>query len=126
MAITLTRPDARAEKTRAATPGVPAIPRPTTAMTATPRRELTPSTRPAASSSRKARSRAATARSASDPGRVKPIELSEDDWKIVETDTPAAWIAAKVRAAMPGTPMRPLPATVTSAWPRIVARAFTG
>ena len=48
MAMTLTRPEARAEKTRAATPGVPAIPRPTTAITATPRRELTPSTRPAA------------------------------------------------------------------------------
>ena len=49
MAMTLTRPEARAEKTRAATPGVPAIPRPTTAITATPRRAVTPSTRPAAS-----------------------------------------------------------------------------
>ncbi len=126
MAITLTRPEARAEKTRAATPGVPAIPRPTTAMTATPRLELTPSTRPARSSSRKACSSAATARSASAPGRVKPIELSDEDWKMVDTDTPAAWIAAKVRDAMPGTPMSPLPATVTSAWPRIVASAFTG
>ncbi len=87
---------------------------------------MTPSTRPAAISSRKARSRAATARSASAPGRVKPIELSEDDWKIVETETPAAWIAANVREAMPGTPIRPLPATVTRAWPRIVASAFTG
>ena len=57
---------------------------------------------------------------------MKPIELSDEDWKIVETERPSAWIAANVRAAMPGTPIRPLPATVTSAWSRIVASAFTG
>ena len=51
------------------------------------------------------------------------FELSEEDWKIVETDTPAACTEAKVRAAMPGTPISPLPATVTSAWLRMVARA---
>ncbi len=66
------------------------------------------------------------ARAASAAGRLKPIELSEEDWKIVDTERPAAWIAPNVRAAMPGTPMRPLPATVTRAWPRIVASAFTG
>ena len=126
MAMTLMRDEARAEKTRAATPGVPAMPRPTTAITATPRRALTPSTRPLPISSRKAFSRAATARADSASGSVKPMELSEEDWKMVETDTPSSWTAAKVRAAMPGTPMRPLPATVTRAWPRIVARAFTG
>ena len=69
IAMTLMRPAARAEKTRAAMPGVPAIPRPTTAITATPRRELTPSTRPARISSRKARSSAATARAASALGQ---------------------------------------------------------
>ena len=42
------------------------------------------------------------ARSASAPGTVKPIELSDDDWKIVETDSPASWMAENVRAAMPG------------------------
>jgi hypothetical protein len=57
---------------------------------------------------------------------VKPIELSEEDWKIVDTERPSAWMAAKVRAAMPGTPMRPLPATVTSVCFRIVASALTG
>ena len=41
------------------------------------------------------------------------IELSDEDWKMVETERPASWMAEKVRAAMPGTPMRPLPATVT-------------
>jgi hypothetical protein len=45
---------------------------------------------------------------------------------MVETDTPSACNASKVRAAMPGTPISPLPATVTSACPRIVASAFTG
>ena len=45
---------------------------------------------------------------------------------MVETETASAWSASNVRAAMPGTPIRPLPATVTSAWPRIVASAFTG
>ena len=66
------------------------------------------------------------ARSDSASGSVKPIELSDEDWKIVETETPAACTAANVRAAMPGTPIRPLPATVTSAWLRIVASALTG
>ena len=63
---------------------------------------------------------------ASASGSVKPIELSDEAWKMVETETPSAWTAAKVRAAMPGTPIMPFPATVTSAWPRIVASAFTG
>ena len=45
---------------------------------------------------------------------------------MVDTDRPAACTAAKVRAAMPGTPIIPLPATVTSAWPRMVASALTG
>ena len=79
----------RAPRRRApATPGVPAMPRPTTAITATPRRAVTPSTSPASSSSRNAASSAATARAASTPGSVKPIELSEEDWKMVETETP--------------------------------------
>ncbi len=54
------------------------------------------------------------------------MELSDEAWKIVETESPSAWTAAKVRAAMPGTPIIPFPATVTSAWPLIVASAFTG
>ena len=54
------------------------------------------------------------------------MELSELAWKIVETDSFSAWTAPKVRAATPGTPMRPLPATVTRAWPLMVASAFTG
>ena len=126
IAITFTLCAASAPNTRPAMPGVPAMPRPTTATTATPRRAVTPSTSPAAISSRNADSRARTARAASASGSVKPIELSDEDWKMVDTDTPAAWTDANVRAAMPGTPMRPLPATVTSACPRIVASAFTG
>ena len=57
---------------------------------------------------------------------MKPIEFSDDAWKIVETETFSALTAVNVRAAMPGTPAMPLPATVTTAWPRTVARAFTG
>jgi hypothetical protein len=56
-----------------------------------------------------------TARSASDSGRVKPIELSDDAWKIVETDSRSDSTAENVRAAMPCTPAMPLPATVTIA-----------
>ncbi len=107
-------------------PGVPAIPLPTTATTATSPRAVMPSMRPAWSSSRKARRSAATALPASPSGSVKPIELSDEAWKIVETESASAWTAVNVRAAMPGTPIMPFPATVTSAWPLIVARAFTG
>ena len=73
--------------------------------------------RPAASSSRNAFLSAATARAASASGRVKPIELSDEAWKIVETERPSAWTGSNVRAAMPGTPTMPFPATVTRAWP---------
>ena len=69
---------------------------------------------------------ALTARSASASGSVKPIELSDDAWKIVETDSRSASTAANVRAAMPCTPTMPLPATVTIAWPRTIASALTG
>ena len=48
---------------------------------------------------------------------MNPIELSDDAWKIVETERRSASIAANVRAAMPCTPIMPLPATVTIAWP---------
>ena len=126
IAITFTPPAARAEKTRAEMPGVPAIPLPTTATTATSPRDVMPSMRPVWSSSRKARRSAVTALPASPSGRVKPIELSEEAWKIVETESDSACTAVNVRAAMPGTPIMPLPATVTSAWLLIVARAFTG
>ena len=67
-----------------------------------------------------------TARSASVSGRVKPIELSDDAWKIVDTDSRSASTAENVRAAIPWTPAMPLPATVTIAWPRTMARALTG
>ena len=55
IAITLSPLRASAVNTRAAMPGVPAMPSPTTAITATPGRAATPSMRPRASSSRNAR-----------------------------------------------------------------------
>ena len=104
-----------AENTRAAIPGVPAMPSPTTATTAIPGRAVTSSTRPVAISCSNARRTASTARGASSSASVKPIELSDEAWKIVETDRRYASTAANVRAAMPWTPAMPRPATVTIA-----------
>ena len=64
IATTLIDPAASAENTRAATPGAPAMPSPTTAMTAMPGRAVTLSTSPLASSSRNA---------AAPPGRRGPL-----------------------------------------------------
>ena len=43
-----------------------------------------------------------------------------------ETEIPLRWTAAKVRAAMPGTPSIPFPSTVSSACPVTAESAFTG
>ena len=102
------------------------MPSPTTAITAMPGRAVTLSMSPLASSSRNARRRLSTARAASDSASVNPIELSDDAWKMVETESRSDSIAAKVRAAMPWTPTIPLPATVTIACPRTIASALTG
>ena len=115
IATTLMPPAASAENTRAEMPGVPTMPSPTTAITATGARALTPSIRPCAISTLNARRNRATARSASAAGSVKPIELSDEAWKIVETESCSASTAAKARAAMPCTPAMPLPATVITA-----------
>ena len=50
---------------------------------------------------------------------------SDDACEIISTLAPRCATAAKVRAAMPGTPIMPRPATVTSASPRITVRALT-
>lgn len=126
MATMLMPPDSRAVNTRAAMPGVPAMPSPTTAMTETPAREVTPSMRPLAISSRNTALTLFTARSASAAGTVKPMELSDDPWKMVETDNRSRSTAPKVRAAMPWTPTMPLPATVITACAGRTASAFTG
>ena len=126
IATTLMPPDESAEKTREAMPGAPAMPSPTTATTAMPGRAVTLSMRPSSSSSRNAARRLLTARSASPSGSVKPIELSDEAWKIVDTDSRSESTATNVRAAMPWTPTMPLPATVTIAWPRTMAIALTG
>jgi hypothetical protein len=115
IATTLMRPDASAEKTRAAIPGVPAMVSPTMASTAIPGRAVTSSISPLAISAANAFLMLVTARSASVSGSVKPIELSDDAWKIVETDSRSVSTAVNVRAAMPWTPTIPLPATVTIA-----------
>ena len=126
IATTLMRPAARAVNTRAAIPGVPAMPSPTTAMTAMPGFDVTLSMSPLAISPPKTLRMLRTARSASDSGSVNPIELSDEAWKIVDTERRSASTAENVRAAMPWTPAMPLPATVTIAWPRTMASALTG
>ena len=127
IATTLMLLAASAENTRAAMPGAPAMPSPTTATTAMPGRAVTLSMSPLASSSRNACADAARRRArASVSGSVKPIELSDEAWKIVETERRSASTAANVRAAMPCTPTMPLPATVTIAWPCTMASALTG
>ena len=67
-----------------------------------------------------------TARSASVSGSVNPMELSDEAWKIVDTESRSASTAENVRAAIPWTPAMPLPATVTIAWLWTMASAFTG
>ena len=125
IATTLMLLDASAENTREAMPGAPAMPSPTTATTAMPLRALTLSMTPLASSSLASRT-ARTPRGASASGTVKPMELSDDAWKIVDTDRRSASTAANVRAAIPWTPTMPLPATVMIAWPCTIASALTG
>src|SRR5207245_11448947 len=66
------------------------------------------------------------ARSALSSGTLKQIECSDDAWLMRETDMPSWCTAAKVRAAMPGTPSIPLPVTVRSAWWGMAERAVTG
>ena len=111
---------------RDAIPGEPAMPSPTTASVAMPRCTSMPS------SSRRDSSRANTFSSATrasaprSAGTHRQIECSDDACEISVTEMPACWSAAKVRAAMPGTPSIPLPVTVTSAWLRTMESAFTG
>ena len=115
IATTLISCEARAENTRAAIPGMPAMPRPTTAMVVMPLSTWMPSTSRRAISSWKARSRCSLAALASLSGTVKQMDCSDDAWVMSDTDMPCADRVAKVRAATPGTPKRPRPATVTSA-----------
>ena len=63
------------------------MPSPTTAITAMPGLAVTLSIRPLAISPLNTCWMLLTARSASDSGSVKPIELSDDAWKIVDTDS---------------------------------------
>ena len=57
---------------------------------------------------------------------MKQIDCSDEDWVISETDMPCSDRVAKVRAATPGTPISPRPATVTSAWAAMADSALTG
>src|SRR5206468_3373540 len=115
VAITLIPASARAEKTRAAMPGVSAMPSPTTTSVARPVRASTPSISCRAISRWNVCSRLRRARCALSSGTLKQIECSDEAWVMSDTEIPSWCTAAKVRAAMPGTPSMPLPVTVSSA-----------
>ena len=124
--MTLIFASASAEKTRAAMPGVPAMPSPTTTSVAAPARTSTRSISCRPISRRNASSSPRRARSAWSSGTLKQIDCSEDAWLMSETEIPSWCTAAKARAAIPGTPSMPLPVTVRSACLGIAESAFTG
>ena len=126
IARTLMRLRASASKSRAATPGVPAMPSPTTASTAMSRSALTSCTWPRSSSRAKASLSSDTARSAWRASTTQQIECSEEPCEIITTEIPARCSAANTRSAVPGTPIMPAPSTLTSAsWP-IAVMPLTG
>ena len=102
---------ASAENTRAAMPGCRPCRGPTTATVAMPGLHLD-AVDLAARDLVGERARQALARRAcaACSGTVKQIDCSDDDWVMSETEIPRWCSAAKVRAAMPGTPSMPLPA----------------
>jgi hypothetical protein len=126
MATTLIRSRATAAKVRAAMPGAPRMPRPTTATSEIPFSARTVSTSRVASSGAKASRSARVAWSASVSGTTKQMLDSLDAWLIMLTEWPAWASAVNVRAATPGTPIMPLPSTETSACRGIAVSALTG
>jgi hypothetical protein len=89
IATTLMPPEESAEKTREAMPGAPAIPSPTTAMTPSRARgDVVDEASGQFVAERGAQ--ALHGALASPSGSVKPIELSEDAWKMVETESRSA------------------------------------
>ncbi|MDL1885946.1 ABC transporter substrate-binding protein [Anaerolineae bacterium CFX8] len=113
MAMTLMPRSPITENTRPATPGVPRIPAPTAVIITT---FSSTSTR---SMSRRASSAASSASIASRTFRAvlsvtrKQKLCSDDDCEIIRMLAPACALARKVRPAMPGTPIIPLPLTVS-------------
>ena len=126
MATMLILASASAANTRAAMPRWPAIPIPTTATVASPERESMPSISPRAIWSRNSSVSRSRARRAAPSGTEKQIDCSDDDCEMSETLIPWRCSASKVRAAIPGTPSMPFPATVSSACPPTAESALTG
>ena len=89
IATTLMPPRASAEKTRAAMPGVPAMPRPTTEIVERPSASSTPSISRRPISSAKAWSRLSRARAASPCGTERQIECSEEACEMSDTERPS-------------------------------------
>ena len=126
MAMTFTCASAIQPSTRAATPGVLAMPEPTTATVETPSNTSTESISFRSSSIANAARNSFSASVAAPSGTVKQIECSELACEISDTEIPACANAPNVRAAIPGTPSIPFPATVTSACAVIAESARTG
>ncbi len=85
-----------------------------------------PSISPRAICSRNSSVRRSRARRAAPSGTEKQIDCSDDDCEMSETLIPSTCSASNVRAAIPGTPSMPFPATVSSAWPPTAESALTG
>ena len=110
----------------AETPGLPAMPSPTTASAATPLLTVTSLIWRATSSRANASRTARSADTASPSRMVQQIECSDDPWLIITTDTPAWCSASNARAAVPGTPIMPAPSMFRMARPLKVVTPFTG
>ena len=126
MARTLMPALPRAPKKVAATPAVWAISSPTAARML---QELTRSTRwmwPSRISGSKARRAVLRASSACASGTAKQIECSELACEMSTTLTDTSRRAPKRRCATPGTPIIPVPSTLTRAMPSTVEKPLHG
>src|SRR5258708_636065 len=115
IAITLTPLAPMQLNNRPATPGVPAMPAPTTVTIATGVRDTTASTSVVECWSTNCLRRTVSTLPRSVPGITKHILLSDEACEIIST-FPCTWATAlNTRAAAPTTPDIPTPCTVTSA-----------
>ena len=96
------------------------------AIVATSSRDVTLSISRFAISVRNSCDRPFRARAAAAVGTLKQIECSDDACEMSDTEMPSRCSVPKVRAAMPGTPSIPFPATVIIAWSADIDSAFTG
>ena len=126
IARTFTPARARAENSRAATPGEPAMPSPTTASVVMPGVALTSTSWPAVTSRENVCRRWSRAAYASRSWTTQQIECSELPCEIITTEIPASRKAPNARSAVPGTPIIPAPSMLMSARPEKIVTPLIG